>query len=127
MKETQELLMDNHCYPIYRYLGHFEIDQVNEKPLMSIRLSISTVNITPIFPWIVERKIKKDFTIVRYLSQNDKPFKTIFLEFFGVRCTEFSEEYDAKCDEVVLHFNATFDKRIMTDKSQQQKIIDLIA
>jgi len=126
MKEKQELLIDNHRYPVYRYRGHFERDPIRKKLCMSMTLCIPAENIAPISPWFVKQKDKKDITIVRHLSKKGKLFKTIFLDFIGVRCTEYSEEYDAVRKEVVLHLTATFDNRVTTDDEQQDKITDLL-
>lgn len=127
MKEKQELVVDRHRYPIYHYHGHFKKDMETEKLSLTLALSIPTDNIAPISPWIMKKNEKKDITIVRQLSKKGDPFKTIFLDFIGVQCTGYTEEYDTIRKEVVLHLTATFDNRIITDDGQQQKITDLLS
>ena len=127
MKERQELIVDNHRYPVYRYQGRFKRDVETNKLSTSMTLSIPTENISHISPWIVKQTVKKDITIIRHLSKNGELVKTVFLDFIGVQCTGYFEEYDVQRKEVVLHLTAIFNKRIITDKEQQQKIIDLLA
>lgn len=126
MEEKQELRIDGLRYPVYRYRGSFERDLETKKLSMSMALCIPTENIAPISPWFVEQKNKKEITIVRHLSKKGKPFKKVCLDFIGVRCTQYSEEYDEARKEVVLHLMATFDYRVTTNDRQQEKITDLL-
>ena len=126
MTEKQEFVVDGHYYPIYRYTGQFSRNPDTGKLTMSMTLTIPTDNIVPISPWVMQQTEKKDVTLVRHLSKDGVQYKTVFLEFIGARCREYSEEFDANRKEVVLHLTATFDNRIVTDDGQRDKITDLL-
>ncbi|MGB6151207.1 MAG: hypothetical protein WBG48_04380 [Pricia sp.] len=125
--EKQEFVVDEHRYPIYSYHGHFTREVETKRLTMSMTLSIPTENIAPISPWIMQQSEKKDVTIVRHLSKNGIPLKTVFLDFMGAQCTKYVEEYDAVRKEVVLHLTATFENRVTTDDEQRNKISDLLS
>lgn len=127
MKEQQELVFDQHSYAIYSYQGHFNRDLVTGKLDMGLELCIPAINMESISPWIMQTKMQKDLTIKRNLSKNGQPFKTVFFDFMGVRCTGYYEEYDSVRKEVVLHLTAEFENRIVTNGAQRQKIINLLA
>ncbi|MGB7395277.1 MAG: hypothetical protein WA913_12865 [Pricia sp.] len=126
MKEQQEFIVDGHSYPIYRYEGNFRRDEETNELILSISLSIPVENIAPISPWVMQQKEKKDVTIVRHLSKNGQPVNNIFMDFLGVRCTGFHEEYDQGREDVVLKFTATFENRIITDQGERRKITELL-
>ena len=126
MKEKQELIVEKHRYPIYRYQGNFRRDEETNELTLSINLSIPTDNIAPISTWVMQQKEKKDITIVRHLSKDGRPFNTIFMDFLDVQCTVFKEEYDKARGEVVLTFGASFEHRIITDRGERQKISELL-
>lgn len=126
MKENQEFVIDGYRFPVYRYQGHFERNLETNRIEMSMKLCIPTEGITPITPWIIFNKEKKDVTIVRYLSKDGEPFKKVYYEFIGARCTGHSEAYDNVREEVVQYFTAVFDERVITDSSQREKLTDLL-
>lgn len=126
MKEQQELIVDDHRYPVYRYEGNFSRDEETNELILNISLSIPADGIAPISPWVMQQEGKKDITIVRRLSKNGQPINTIYMDFLGVRCTGFKEEYDKVRKEVVLKFTATFEDRIITDQGEQRKIAELL-